>query len=151
MILVFGLDKNSLRKLILISFWFFFYLNILFGYFSYLDICCFSSDFFLITFYWVSSIYFFWINNYCFFLSLIEESNFFIIFFIFLIELLRKVIQFFTIIIRLIVNVFFGECFKFLLVYNNSFFYIFLGGLEFFILLIQSIIFYYMFLYYCNE
>lgn len=152
LIIIFGLSEVLLIKSFLIFCWFFFYLNILFSYLAYCDICFFSLDFIILTFVWVFTIYFYWINNYRFFVSLVEERNFIIIFFIYLIELLSKLIQFFTILIRLLVNVFFGECIKILLIYNNYYLiFSFFGVLEFFILIIQSLIFYYMFLYYCNE
>nr|QBK32729.1 ATP synthase F0 subunit 6 [Meloidogyne oryzae] len=152
LIIIFGLNLNLLSKNFLIICWFYFYLNILMGYLSYCGVIFFSFDFFMMTIIWVLSMYFFWMLNYSFFISLVEESNFIIMFFIFLIELLSKFIQFFTILIRLLVNFFFGECIKILMVYNNFFFfYFFFGLLEFFILFIQSLIFYYMFIYYCNE
>jgi len=69
-----------------------------------------------------------------------------------LIELLRILIQFITILIRILVNIFLGELIKFLLIYNriNIYFLIF-GILEILILLIQSIIFYYMLIYYRSK
>ena len=57
--------------------------------------------------------YFFSFKNFGLMSNLVEERNFFIMFFIFVIESLSKVVQFFTILIRFIVNLIFGEIIKF--------------------------------------
>lgn len=106
----------------------------------------------ILTVVWVFGIYIFSFKSFSLFINLIEESNFLIMFFIFLVELLRKIIQFFTIMVRLLVNVFFGEIIKFLVIYKGiNLVFVFFGLLEFFILLIQSVIFYYILTYYCND
>jgi hypothetical protein len=149
---VFHLTLFNLFKLTLVSCWLIFIYNLLFNYFSYCGGCIFSFDFIFLTFVWVFSIYLFYIKSYSLVLNLVEERNFFIIFFIFLVEFLSKLIQFFTILIRLIVNLIFGDITKFLLIYNNNFgFFVCLGLIEIFIIFIQSLIFYYMFFYYCEE
>ena len=149
---IFFYIKINLNKNFLIFCWFLFYINIRFHFFSYSLSCFFSLDFILLTIIWVFGIYFFIAKNFRLIINKVEERNFFIVFFIFLIELLRILIQFITILIRILVNIFLGELIKFLLIYNriNIYFLIF-GILEILILLIQSIIFYYMLIYYRSE
>lgn len=149
---IFFSRQINLNKNFLIFCWFLFYINIRFHFFSYSLSCFFSLDFILLTIIWVFGIYFFIAKNFRLMINKVEERNFFIVFFIFLIELLRILIQFITILIRILVNIFLGELIKFLLIYNrmNIYFLIF-GILEILILLIQSIIFYYMLIYYRSE
>lgn len=149
---IFFSRQINLNKNFLIFCWFLFYINIRFHFFSYSLSCFFSLDFILLTIIWVFGIYFFIAKNFRLIINKVEERNFFIVFFIFLIELLRILIQFITILIRILVNIFLGELIKFLLIYNriNIYFLIF-GILEILILLIQSIIFYYMLIYYRSE
>lgn len=149
---IFFSRQINLNKNFLIFCWFLFYINIRFHFFSYSLSCFFSLDFILLTIIWVFGIYFFIVKNFRLIINKVEERNFFIVFFIFLIELLRILIQFITILIRILVNIFLGELIKFLLIYNriNIYFLIF-GILEILILLIQSIIFYYMLIYYRSE
>lgn len=149
---IFFSRQINLNKNFLIFCWFLFYINIRFHFFSYSLSCFFSLDFILLTIIWVFGIYFFIAKNFRLIINKVEERNFFIVFFIFLIELLRILIQFITILIRILVNIFLGELIKFLLIYNriNIYFLIF-GILEILILLIQSIIFYYMLIYYRSK
>lgn len=96
--------------------------------------------------------YFFSFKNFGLMLNLVEERNFFIMFFIFVIESLSKIVQFFTILIRFIVNLIFGEIIKLFFIYNSfNFFFIMINLVECFIMLIQSLIFFYIFFYYCEE
>ena len=122
---VFDLIKSILNKVILIFCWILFLLNVLFHYVSYCQRCFFSFDFFLITLIWVITMYFFSFKNFGLMLNLVEERNFFIMFFIFVIESLSKIVQFFTILIRFMVNLIFGEIIKLFFIYNsfNFFFY----------------------------
>lgn len=140
------------NKMVLLFCWFFFFFNVLSNYLSYCGGCFFRFDFIIVTNVWVLRAYLYWGASYNFLINLVEERNFGIIFFIFLVELLRKVIQFFTIILRFLVNVVFGELIKLLLIYNNfGVFFRLLGVLEGFILFVQALIFYYMLIYYCGE
>nr|YP_009029744.1 ATP synthase F0 subunit 6 [Meloidogyne incognita]AHY20108.1 ATP synthase F0 subunit 6 [Meloidogyne incognita] len=149
---IFFSSQMNLNKNFLIFCWFLFYMNIRFHFFSYSLSCFFSLDFILLTIIWVFGMYFFMAKNFSLMINKVEESNFFMVFFIFLIELLSMLIQFMTILIRILVNIFLGELMKFLLIYNsmNMYFLIF-GILEILILLIQSMIFYYMLIYYSSE
>lgn len=149
---IFDLIKNMLNKLLLVFCWLLFLCNVIFHYVSYCQSCFFSFDFFVVTLVWVITIYFFSLKNFGLIVNLVEERNFFIIFFIFVIESLSKLIQFFTILIRFMVNLIFGEIIKLFFIYNSlNFFFIIINLIEFFIIVIQSLIFFYIFFYYCEE
>nr|YP_009122974.1 ATP synthase F0 subunit 6 [Meloidogyne enterolobii]AJK90858.1 ATP synthase F0 subunit 6 [Meloidogyne enterolobii] len=149
---IFFLSKMSMNKNFLIFCWFLFYFNIRLHFFSYSMSCFFSMDFFLLTMIWVFSMYFFMIKKFGLMINKVEESNFFMVFFIFLVELLSMLIQFMTILVRILVNIFLGELMKVLLIYKGlNIYFMMFGFLEIMILLIQSMIFYYMLIYYSGE